>query len=152
MAFAKELVTNKIKGSNILRLWCQCCDQILHNPVHWKSWNSNYCEECYLRFINECNTCPKIWTEPVKAEINKTISKNLSQLILEWKNKFNGCHKSLKYNEIEAHLKDCPFEVVSCPSVTKCEAKLLRKNLDFHTSRCKYILVKCEYCGHYPII
>ena len=47
---------------------------------------------------------------------------------------------------MKAHLESCEFAEVICAN-KKCQEKVLRHQLDRHTSKCVYRPVNCSYCN-----
>lgn len=56
------------------------------------------------------------------------------------------CYLRFAMEELDEHVKDCPFRSVECPHVG-CRFCCANKNLDKHTKECPFRIVQCPRVG-----
>mmetsp|Transcript_36773 Transcript_36773/g.36399 ORF Transcript_36773/g.36399 Transcript_36773/m.36399 type:complete len:204 (+) Transcript_36773:275-886(+) len=91
---------------------------------------------------NRCpNGCFKFnYTRPAKV-----LGVQLNKLRIKCENKDNGCHKVLRYDEIQRHQQECEFSLVHCKN-EGCQVSVLRPAIGEHENYCEFEKKICEGC------
>ena len=106
-----------------------------------------YCKRCIDKYIeykgNICPDCKNHFEEnPKTFDIVKA---SISCLDTFCKNSKSGCKWKGQYAFYDKHLEECLKEETHC-IFKGCEKIFLRENLDSHLKLCPFRIIKCEKC------
>ena len=136
-----NLVINKNYLNSLDDIYkCGICKKIMLDPVECECCSHNFCYKC----LNTSN-CP---FGCKYKKINKA-SLSIYNLLNNIKFKCSniGCTESLKYSEVEKHIKDCLYQNIKCGN-KGCNKILLRKDIINHNkNECEFTEIKCKFCG-----
>ena len=107
-----------------------------------------YCTKCIEKYLknndNKCPDCSKILEEtPQKFDV---VQASISCLDVKCKNEKVGCKWQGKYAFYNDHVLSCPKEETHCV-FQGCDKIFLRENLDSHLKLCPFRVIMCDKCG-----
>ncbi|KAJ5072296.1 tnf receptor associated factor [Anaeramoeba ignava] len=130
-------------------LICKICMLPFVDPVV-SDCKHTFCAKCFESAKKSNQKCP-VCGEELKITENNTLHevfKNMVDgLLIKCPNHIKSCEHICARNEIKEHLKQCPFQEVTCEN-EGCEEKILRKDQEKHNEICAFKLVDCpQKCG-----
>lgn len=121
-------------------LVCQVCRLVAKEPQQISCCGKVFCETC----IPASEVCPKC-NKPAKTFPDLRSNKQIKLLKVSCPNEDGGCTWTGSLQDIEEHMRDCPYSEVSCPK--GCEETLYRCDLQDHTlNKCRLRIYTCPYC------
>ena len=110
----------------------------------------------HLRHSLTNNTCPGgeeecldvSVTEPDMVLPDVSFTKELSKAEIWCSNKSNGCSEKMAWKDLESHLRECLYKLISCRNAEYgCPEKLPASLLEDHERICLYVFYVCQHCG-----
>ena len=130
-------------------LSCMICHHVAKEAHQVECCGKVFCEKCIKETKKRIGSCPNCRAaEPSKFKIfrDRTSGRRIKHLKLSCDNEDRGCNWSGILDEYDAHMRECGFTVVECPS-DGCTDKILKKFLHEHLSlACRRRLVECSVC------
>lgn len=130
-------------------LVCPICKYVSRDPQQSACCGKVFCTVCIarLRRSRSCNTkCPNCRQDPVSLFHDKRSNRSISNLQVYCKRKKKGCVWIGVLGEVDAHLRTCLHQRVSCGN--NCGKRTQRKYLDRHMQKhCPNRPAQCEDCG-----
>jgi hypothetical protein len=107
-----------------------------------------YCKNCIEKYLenneNKCPNCQKtIENSPQKFDI---VQASISCLDTKCKNEKSGCKWQGKYAFYDKHIDECPKEETHCV-FEGCDKVCMRENLESHLKLCPFRVIMCDKCG-----
>ncbi|KAK5574886.1 hypothetical protein RB653_010140 [Dictyostelium firmibasis] len=161
------------------KYFCTICSDLLVNSFHYDKFkavqckNGHYtnCLNCWEKHLEKKKNCIQCGVDVESIESlssNLLVTQKFTTFKIHCPNSFfdtikyikdeaNGCKDIIQIDELEAHLKLCPYDFISCKnceefsrstSKTYVQCQDYRKNTqEKHNLICPYVKVSCEYCG-----
>lgn len=125
------------------RWLCPICLDIYVDAVETPCCHNLFCERCILR-TTQCPLCNQAIVGQLRPNI--PIRRLVNELSITCPNE--GCVQITKIAEIEKHIMDCGYTMVTCPISDLC-GEVIRKTLQEHQMHeCPYRIVDCILqCG-----
>ena len=122
---------------NIRLLLCSICKNVLVRPLVCSSCQTASCEMCLTEWGLKHPRCPSGCADFKYIQPTKFLGKFLKKLKIKCENHMHGCHKVLKYDEVEAHHHSCKYAVIHCKN-QGCNFSASRDELEAHEEECDY--------------
>jgi TNF receptor-associated factor 4 len=128
---------------------CPICMLVLRDPQLTRC--GHHLCNCCLKQLKykgrnhfKCPTCRDDLTNNFFPD--KHINRKIKSLQVYCNNKDDGCQWKGDLKDIEDHLQECPYQLVSCSN--DCGMNLQRRHLQNHLENdCPKRLIKCQYCN-----
>ena len=130
-------------------LLCMICHHVAKEAHQVECCGKVFCETCIKKTkerIGSCPNCRAAESSKFKIFCDRMSGRRIKHLKLSCENEDRGCDWSGILDEYDAHVAECGFVVVDCPS-DGCTDKILKKFLHEHLSlACRRRLVECPVC------
>ncbi|XP_061172327.1 TNF receptor-associated factor 3-like [Saccostrea echinata] len=133
---------------------CILCNNVLNDAVQTLCGH-RLCQACSDNYLQgggnrQCpyqeEMCEMLQKEGIIPDTSAR--REIRQLKVYCPNKLRGCHKIVKWKELEKHIEECPHEPLSCPYKDwGCQEMVERMSLPDHQLVCPFIPIQCEHCG-----
>lgn len=133
---------------------CVVCKLVQKEPYQVTCCGKILCKSCLDQLISNKIRCPNCSNtlSHKRSFPDLNTDRKIKHLKIYCVNKKNGCEWTGHLKDLDAHITECPKEMVYCPN--KCDLvrisgeRIQRHQLENHMKmECKYRIATCVHCG-----
>ena len=144
-----QLHLDRVKTDEKLRmdyLLCGICKNILWDPEKCEYCKTHFCRFCITFSLLKSKKCPSCINEYKRGNSDYFLLEDLKDIVTNCIFSFNGCTKTIKYDQIKLHEEECIYKEKVCE---ECNSKVLKKYYHTHIIICKNnvsndLLIDCK--------
>jgi hypothetical protein len=145
----KRVNIEQVVGEVPSQLICLICRNLVHLPLDCTVCETSFCKQCICTWVEQNNTCPKRCENFDLKKSHSMVRNSLDSLMILCENSLLGCTVVIRLEDLEPHLKECPFLLRDCPNQSVgCEFRGTNSQLEEHYDLCPHHTLVCSHsCG-----